>query len=339
MALFRKKAPLSRTEVLETPQYGWIWKPLVALVAIYLLICIVLGIWWSWTPSPVDPRQAVAMQRGAPQSGGESQAPAAIKPGEALLATNIELLDTLLDKPGGYLRNDVMPPGLWLDNMPSWEAGVTQQVQDSVASLGSALEVGQAPLKTADEALAGDLDSWRWPESETLLRAARNNLGEAFSALENTGAGTPGQEAAAPAPSAPGADALSAWLAQVQSRLETQTQALAAAVGRSPGGGQAVESTPWFRIDNVFFKTRGTTWALLQLMQAARIDYAEVIEKAGQGEAFDQLIAELKASQAQVWSPVILNGSGFGFFANHSLMMANYTVRATQLIGKIRSAL
>ncbi|WIX34181.1 DUF2333 family protein [Salinicola sp. JS01] len=342
MALFRKKAPLSRTEVLETPQYGWIWKPLVALVAIYLLICIVLGIWWSWTPSPVDPRQAVALQRGVPESAGDNQQ-AAIKPGEALLATNIELLDALLDKPGGYLRNDVMPPGLWLDNMPNWEAGVTQQVQDSVALLGSALAVGQAPLKAADEALAGDLDSWRWPESETLLRAARNNLGEAFSALDNSGAGTPTQDAAAStpaqAPSALDADTLKAWLAQVQSQLETQTQALAASVGRSPGGGQAVESTPWFRIDNVFFKTRGTTWALLQLVQAARIDYAEAIEQAGQGEAFDQLIAELKASQARVWSPVILNGSGFGFFANHSLMMANYTVRAAQLIGQIRSAL
>ncbi|WP_303853409.1 DUF2333 family protein [Salinicola salarius] len=346
MALFRKKAPLSRTEVLETPQYGWIWKPLVALVVIYLLVCIVLGIWWSWTPSPTDPRQAVQMQRGFPQSvdtgGDDAQPPPAIAPGEALLASNISILDTLLDKPGGYLRNDVMPPGLWLDNMPNWEAGVTRQVRDAVTLLGESLSAGDAPLAQANESLAGDLESWRWPASETVLRAARNNLGEAFTAVENAaGPGAPNQDAAAStdAPASLDASALSDWLAQVQQRLEAQTRQLAANVGQSPNGDEQDDSTPWLRIDNVFFEARGTTWALAQLMQAARIDYADAIESSGVGADFDQLVAELESSQARVWSPVILNGSGFGLFANHSLMMANYTVRASQLVEKIRNQL
>ncbi|MGM8931352.1 DUF2333 family protein [Salinicola halophyticus] len=389
MALFRKKAPLSRTEVLETPQYGWIWKPLVALVVIYLLACIVLGIWWSWTPSPTDPKQAVEQQRGFPQSvdtrgGDESQSPA---PGETLLASNIAIIDTLLDKSGGYLRNDVMPPGLWLDNMPNWEKGVTQQVRDAVASLGSALDVGSAPLGEANDELSGDLDSWRWPASENVLRSARNNLGEAFTALENAsgqhganqgasnqataGQGSSGQGASdqgtsdqsasgqdssdqggsgqdssgqgavadTASPDAPDASALREWLAQVEKRLQTQTQQLAANVGQSPSGDQQNDSTPWLRIDDVFFEARGTTWALAQLMRAARIDYADAIEDSGAGGDFDQLIAELESSQGRVWSPVILNGSGFGLFANHSLMMANYTVRASQLVEKIRNQL
>jgi len=344
MALFRKKAPLSRTEILETPQYGWIWKPLVALVVIYLLICIVLGIWWSWTPAPTDPKQAVENQRGFPQSvdTDDPQSQPAMASGEALLATNIGILDTLLNKPGGYLNNDVMPPGLWLDNMPNWEVGVTQQVRDAVASLGGSLGVGEAPLSQAEESLAGDLDSWRWPASEKLLRAARNNLGEAFNALENaSGPGAANQDAGATAsqPAALDADALSEWLGRVEQRLQAQTRQLAANVGQSPSGAQQSESNPWFRIDNVFFEARGTTWALMQLMQAARIDYADAIESSGVGDSFDQLIAELEASQAQLWSPVILNGSGFGFFANHSLMMANYTVRSAQLVSQIRGQL
>jgi len=346
MALFRKKAPLSRTEVLETPQYGWIWKPLVALVVIYLLVCIVLGIWWSWTPSPTDPRQAVELQRGFPQTvdtaSKDPQSQLAVQPGEALLASNIAILDTLLNKPGGYLRNDVMPPGLWLDNMPNWEVGVTQQVRDAVALLNDSLSVGDAPLGQANEALGGDLESWRWPASETVLRATRNNLGEAFSALENAaGPGAPNQQAAASteSPAAPDASALADWLAQVQQRLQTQTQHLAANVGQSPNGDEQNDSTPWLRIDNVFFEARGATWALAQLMQAARIDYADAIDNSGAGADFDQLIAELKSSQGRVWSPVILNGSGFGLFANHSLMMANYTVRASQLVEKIRNQL
>ena len=35
-----------------------------------------------------------------------------------------------------------------------------------------------------------------------------------------------------------------------------------------------------------------------------------------------------EATQQTVWSPMILNGSGFGFFANHSLVLASYISRA-----------
>lgn len=41
-----------------------------------------------------------------------------------------------------------------------------------------------------------------------------------------------------------------------------------------------------------------------------------------------QIVRELEATQQPVWSPMILNGRGFGFMANHSLVMANYISRA-----------
>jgi hypothetical protein len=44
--------------------------------------------------------------------------------------------------------------------------------------------------------------------------------------------------------------------------------------------------------------------------------------------SLQQIIRELEASQASIWSPMILNGSGFGVLANHSLVMANYISRA-----------
>jgi hypothetical protein len=34
-----------------------------------------------------------------------------------------------------------------------------------------------------------------------------------------------------------------------------------------------------------------------------------------------QIVRELEATQDPIWSPMILNGSGFGLFANHSLVM------------------
>ena len=46
--------------------------------------------------------------------------------GYSTVHTLIDVTESLLDKPGGYFRNDLLPPGLWLDNMPSWEFGVAR---------------------------------------------------------------------------------------------------------------------------------------------------------------------------------------------------------------------
>ena len=52
-----------------------------------------------------------------------------------------------------------------------------------------------------------------------------------------------------------------------------------------------------------------------------------------------QIIRELEAAQATVWSPVILNGSGFGLWANHSLVMASYISRANAALIDLRELL
>ena len=52
-----------------------------------------------------------------------------------------------------------------------------------------------------------------------------------------------------------------------------------------------------------------------------------------------QVIRELEEAQKSVGSPVILNGTPFGFFANHSLVMANYVSRANAAILDLRKLL
>ncbi len=44
--------------------------------------------------------------------------------------TLTRVLDWMLNKPGGYLSNDVAPPSVFLDNQPSFEFGVLVQVRD-----------------------------------------------------------------------------------------------------------------------------------------------------------------------------------------------------------------
>ncbi len=97
--------------------------------------------------------------------------------------------------------------------------------------------------------------------------------------------------------------------------------------------------TPWLEIDDVFFEARGTAWALVHFLRAAEFDFAEVLEKKNARVSLRQIIRELEASLEPLGSPVVLNGSGFGFFANHSLVMASYLSRANSAVIDLRDLL
>ena len=81
------------------------------------------------------------------------------------------------------------------------------------------------------------------------------------------------------------------------------------------------------------------TWALIHFLRAAEIDFADVLEKKNARVSLQQIIRELEATQETVWSPMVLNGSGFGFVANHSLVMASYISRANAAIIDLRRLL
>ena len=77
----------------------------------------------------------------------------------------------------------------------------------------------------------------------------------------------------------------------------------------------------------MFFEARGQTWALVHLLKAVEHDFGPVLDDKNARVSLRQIIRELEATQEPIWSPMILNGSGFGFVANHSLVMASYISR------------
>jgi hypothetical protein len=97
--------------------------------------------------------------------------------------------------------------------------------------------------------------------------------------------------------------------------------------------------TPWTEIDDVFYESRGASWALVHLLKAVELDFESVLQKKNALISLRQIIRELEATQDVVWSPIILNGSGFGLFANHSLVMASYISRANAAVIDLRSLL
>ncbi|SEK87168.1 DUF2333 family protein [Halomonas daqiaonensis] len=331
MALTQKGAARrsSRTEELERPEYGWIWKPLLVLLVVYLVVCLGLGIWWSQPPGSFDVEQAVSEQRGT-----DSGSPAAR--GAVTTAGLMTLIETLIDKPGGYLRNDIAPPGVWLDNMPAWELGVLTQARRLSSSL-PAMEQSSAPvLEGVHERLMGDSDEWLYPGTEARLKQALETLDGYLESLGEGGEAAFGDQG----------QGLAAWLEAITGSLDDLGLRLSASIGSRDElrdldiNAEALPArTPWYRVDNVFFEARGQAWALMHLLKAVRRDQADMLASAGVTERWELLVAELERSQRRLWSPLVLNGSGFGIFANHSLVLANHVVRARDLAREVSEGL
>ena len=94
-----------------------------ALIGAYLIVCLVLAWWWDYEPDQFAVRDNAALMA---QSSNET-----LVTGYITTATLITLDETLLEKRGGYLSNDIFPPGVWMDNVPNWEFGVLTLIRDT----------------------------------------------------------------------------------------------------------------------------------------------------------------------------------------------------------------
>ena len=92
-------------------------------------------------------------------------------------------------------------------------------------------------------------------------------------------------------------------------------------------------------LDDIFYEARGTTWALIHLLRAIEIDFKDILEKKNALVSLQHIIRELEPTQETLWSPIILNGSGLGLVANHSLVMGSHISRAYAAIIDLRRLL
>ena len=125
----------------------------------------------------------------------------------------------------------------------------------------------------------------------------------------------------------------------IRDSLNTDLAGDSAAQQSTPAAMEVETRTPWARIDDVFYEARGTSWALIQFLEAIEVDFADVLQKKNAVVSLRQIIRELEGTQEPMWSPLILNGSGFGPLANHSLVMASYVSRANAAIINLRELL
>ena len=317
----------------------------VAALGLVVVVVVALMVYWDHEPELFDVRAAARNHVTSAEDANIT--------GVTTVATLVQVAETLLDKRGGYLSNDRLPPGVLMDNMPNWEFGALTQVRDLAKALRNDFSRSQtqssedSDLSIAEPQFNFDNASWILPSTEGEYRKAINALQRYLNRLVDDNHEDAQFYARA--------DNLADWLAIVEKRLGSLSQRLSASVGVSrvnvdlggeasggqskPRAAQMEVKTPWTRLDDEFYEARGATWALIQFLRAIEIDCRSVLEKKNALVSLQQIIRELESTQDTIWSPVILNGTGFGFVANHSLVMASFISRANAAVIDLRNLL
>ncbi len=324
----------------DSKSRGIIWGFNV-FIDIVALVLFVLGAWWGREPNTFNV-QEMALERAKEMEINE------IPVGFVYTNTLAEIADVLLHKPGGYLTNDVAPPGVFLDNVPSWEYGALVMLRDATTALRNHFARNQSQstedpdLSRAEPYFYYERNSWALPSTEAEYQKGIEALHAYMGHLSKPDAN------GKTAPFYPRADNLWQYVEVVIKRLGGLSSRLTASTQRGVGnhkintelakatseaGLQQDEfdvqvASSWLEIDNIFYEARGASWALLQILQAIKQDFSLILLDKRAMNTVDIMIHELQNAVAPILSPMVLNGDGFGLFANYSLTMANSIARA-----------
>ena len=323
------------------------WKVRGALAVIlgYVLVILALMWWWDTEPDYCDPIKATQELATARQQ--------AVVVGTATTSALIRSTQVMLDKRGGYLSNDKLPPGVLMDNIPNWEFGVVTASRDLTRALRNEFSRSQTQsvedkdLQEAEPLISSPNDRWLLPSSESQYRKAIAHIESYATRLADSNKDDAQFYARA--------DNLADFLSVVSTRMGSLSQRLSASVGQvridtdlandpnaqqsRPAASSRVVKTPWTKIDDNFYEARGYTWALREQLEAIRVDFGPVLRDKNAMISLEQVIREIEEAQKPLSSPMVLNGSPFGFFGNHSLVLANYISRANAALIELRELL
>lgn len=331
----------ARTRALVSRRWArWLSLPLLVLV-------VISGYMWWWDEE-IASYDSIAQTHATADTRGER-----VVVGTLTTDALIQVVDHLLHKRGGYLSNDKLPPGAVMDNVPNWEFGVLVQSRDLARALRNSFSrsltqsIEDKDLAEAEPQLSFANDSWLFPSTEGEYADALEYLIRYRTRLQDADLSDAQFFARA--------DNLADYLGVVETRLGSLSQRLSASVGQMrintdlgndisavqsrPGAGENLVETPWNEIDDVFYEARGTAFALTIFLHAIEQDFGAALDNKNARVNLQQVIRELEEAQQPLDSPVVLNGSSFGFFANHSLVLANYISRANATVIELRSLL
>ncbi len=331
--------------VIKRPRGRGLFRGIAVVLALYVLGILALMWWWDTEPDHFNAIEAAQARASAKQQ--------AVVTGSATTSALIDSVQRMLDKRGGYLSNDRFPPGVLMDNLPNWEFGVLVASRDLARALRNEFSRSQTQstedkdLQEAEPLFSSPNDRWLLPSSESQYAKAIARVDSYATRLADSDP--------ADAQFFARADNLADYLQMVSTRLGSLSQRLSASVGQvridtdlandpnaqqsRPAASPRLVRTPWLKLDDNFYEARGYTWALRVQLEAIRVDFGPVLRDKNAMVSLEQVIRELEEAQTGLGSPIVLNGSPFGFFANHSLVLANYVSRANAALIELRELL
>lgn len=297
-----------------------------------LFIMLVLSWYWSREPTPFNVVEEATKEASV-------QNPKELPLGYTYSTTLINIAETLLNKPGGFLLNDVFPPSVLLDNIPNWELGALIALRDATTALRNNIARSQTQSQEDPDLARGepflyfDYRSWQLPSSESEYEKGIESLMNYRERLMRRDANFYAR-----------ADNLRQYLEVLEKRLGDYSNRLSSSTAEYPPEGtddrhSELGRTPWLKLDDRFFEARGYTWAAMLVLKAIEFDFRDILGNKTALVSLQHIVRELENSQKSYLSPVILNGSGFGLFANYSLTLANYIARANAATIDLRSLL
>lgn len=322
--------PLAYEEDAKSKGILWGFGTLLGVVAIVMLV---LGEWWSREPDQFSVQDEAIERMNVTHT---DQMPI----GYVYANTLAHIADVILFKPGGYLTNDVAPPGLFCDNIQNWEYGALVMLRDATTALRNHFARDQSQsaedpdLAMAEPYFYYEHNSWALPSTEAEYVKGIEALHKYMARLQNP------TSTSKPAQFHSRADNLWQYTEVVIKRLGGLSTRLAASTDKFAGATHGdpssivdmnmptIGQTPWMEVDNVFYEARGACWALLHILRAIKHDFADILLDKRAMNTLDNMIQALENALTTTLSPVVLNGDGFGMFANYSLAMANYIARA-----------
>jgi hypothetical protein len=229
---------------------------------------------------------------------------------------------------------------LFCDNIQNWEYGALVMLRDATTALRNHFARDQSQsaedpdLAMAEPYFYYEHNSWALPSTEAEYVKGIEALHKYMARLQNP------TSTSKPAQFHSRADNLWQYTEVVIKRLGGLSTRLAASTDKFAGATHGdpssivdmnmptIGQTPWMEIDNVFYEARGACWALLHILRAIKHDFADILLDKRAMNTLDNMIQALENALTTTLSPVVLNGDGFGMFANYSLAMANYIARA-----------
>lgn len=276
-----------------------------------------------------------------------------------------QLNQVLMNKAGGYMTNDKLPPYSWVDDMPNWEYGVIKVLRGYNIVLrenftrSQTQSVEDVDAVAAMTALNVDTESWMFPSVEgwpwtkgEYVKSANSLKNLEDRLLDNIPDDGNFYTRAT---------SLAAFIDRSNRILGNHSQRLSASVTKERlntdmvGDKNAEEAKPqsyvnsniltgWLEIDDVFWEAQGSMYAMTVLFKAMEIDFYKVLEDKNALPSLRQIIREMETAQGVVISPLIVNGCGmdsspYGICANYSLILANYVSRASAAMTDLKKLL